>query len=57
MLFGSYELEPVLIPVQPTLPWERIRVESDEGRATHETRSEAENGAPLGLPLQNLRLS
>ena len=57
MLFGSYELEPVLIPVQPTLPWEKIRVESDEGRATHQTRSEAENGAPLGLPLQNLRLS
>lgn len=57
MLFVSYELEPALIPVQPTLPWERIRVESDERRATHQTQSEAENGVPLGLPLQNLRLS
>ena len=57
MLFVSYELEPALIPVQPTLPWERIRVESDERRATHQAQSEAENGVPSGFPLQNLRIS
>ena len=57
MLFVSYELEPALIPVQPTHPGEGIRVESDEMRATHQTQSEAEHGVPSGLPLQNLRLS
>lgn len=57
MIFVSYELEPALIPVQPTHPWEGIRVESDERRATHQTQSEAEHGVPSGLPLQNLRLS
>lgn len=57
MLFVSYDLEPALIPVLLTLPWERIRVKSDERRETYQTRIEAENGAPSGLPLQNLRLS
>lgn len=39
------------------VPWSGIRAESDERKATHQTRSEAANGMPSGLPLQNPRLS
>lgn len=55
VLFVSEEFEPALVPVLPTLPWERIREEPDKSKATCQMRSEAETGVPLGPPLQNQR--
>lgn len=44
----SSELKPVLLLVLPTLPWGRIREDSDESKATRQTGRQAENGGHRG---------